>query len=212
MSSSEIKMKKHGLCPPRALGLVESITCPKANLTQYHNCFGGVYVRGGLGGEERVPTSAWRAQGQPQRGGSVRAENRKKHLAFLGTKSGQSVHVNICGDVERRNARGTGKRHVWLLHSTSRGHGQIRLQSLERACHGGPCMSYQGADILCMLQDDGKLSRNWRWRSSMMGPGGWGTCHEEDSLGRVLNGTIRTHSQCFQRGLLEANPGQRSGE
>lgn len=118
MSSLEIKMKKHGLCPPRALGLVESITCQKANLTQYHSCFGGVYVRGEVGREERVPTSAWRAQGKPQRGGSVQAENRKKHRAFLGTKSGQSVHVNICGDVERRNARGTGKRYVWLLHCT----------------------------------------------------------------------------------------------
>lgn len=112
MSSLEIKMKKHGLCPPRALGLVESITCQKANLTQYHNCFGGVYVRGDLGGEERVPTSAWKAQGKPQRGGSLRAENRKKHRAFLRTKSEQSVHGNICGDVERRNAGGTGKRYV----------------------------------------------------------------------------------------------------
>lgn len=56
---------------------------------------------------------------------------------------------------------------------TYRGHGQIRFKSLERARHGGPCTSYQGAEILCVLQDDGKLLRHWRWRSSMMGPGGW---------------------------------------
>lgn len=48
MSGLEIKMKKYGLCPPRVLGLVESITCRKANLTQCNNCLGGVHVHGGF--------------------------------------------------------------------------------------------------------------------------------------------------------------------
>lgn len=66
-----------------------------------------------------MPNSAWRSQEKCHRGGSVWAENRKKHRAFPRGKSGQPVHVNICGDVERENTEGIGKQYLWLEHSIS---------------------------------------------------------------------------------------------
>lgn len=45
MSRLEIKMKKRGLCPPRALGLGGYVTCHKANLAQCsHRCGVCVFV------------------------------------------------------------------------------------------------------------------------------------------------------------------------
>lgn len=93
ISRLEIKMQKRGLCPPRALGLGWHVTCHKANLVQYCHCCGAVCIRGDSGGEQRLHSSSWRSLGRLHRGGSMQAENRKKHPASPGTDSGQPVQV-----------------------------------------------------------------------------------------------------------------------